>query len=104
MAMCSPDRWRGALDDLEMVALWLCEIVIADLAQCTALAGVLHAGPDEGGVEIVAAIGENRPGCDAAPQSCHLVEVLGPDRSREPVRAVVHECHGFFVVGDLHDP
>jgi hypothetical protein len=67
-------------------------------------AGVLDAGPGEGGVEVVAAVHEEGAGLDAGAEGDgRRLGVGGPDGGGEAVGAVVHVADGFGVAVDGQD-
>src|SRR6267143_4608940 len=68
-----------------------------------ALAAVLHAGPGERRVEVVAAVHEEGDGLDPSPDAQGALLVARPDGGGEAVRAVVHQPHRLVVVRHLGD-
>src|ERR1700712_1181504 len=89
----TPRLGRGPSNFPQMIALRLRQILVADFAERTTLAGLLDPGPHQSRIEIVAAVGIDRAGFDTGAEPCGRVEILGPQRGREPVGAVVHQRH-----------
>src|SRR5512140_2875800 len=71
----------------------------AVLRQRHALAGVLHAGPREHRIEVVAAVHEDRPRRDLRPDAEGALLVARAVRGGQAGRAVVHQADGLVVVG-----
>src|SRR6266850_5520393 len=68
-----------------------------------ALAGVLHPGPGQQRIEVVAPVHEEGAGLDLRPDAEGAVLVARPDRRGEAVGAVVHQPDRLVVVRDpLH--
>src|SRR5690348_2928049 len=65
------------------------------------LAGVLHAGPGQHRVEVVAPVHVERARLDLRADAEGALLVARPDRRGQAVRAVVHQPHRLVVVRDL---
>src|SRR5678815_4644775 len=79
------------------------ERLVAQHRQCTAASGVLHAGPGERGIEVVAAVHENRSGLDAVADVDGGFFVFRPDGGGQAEIGVVHQRDRFFVGIDGHN-
>jgi hypothetical protein len=55
------------------------------------MAAVLDAGPGQLGIEVVAAVHVDRTGGRAVRKRLAVLDVLGPYRRRQAIRAVIHE-------------
>src|SRR6185436_6584589 len=93
--MTAEFNFPAELDFPQMIALRPRQRLIADLAERRAAAGVLHTGPGEARIEIVAAVHVDGAGLDLSADALGRIHVAGPDRSREAIGRIVHQADGF---------
>src|SRR5450631_3543406 len=108
-----PPRWwsdnsscranSNSCDYLEVVGLRPRQLLESDARQGAAAPGILDAGPGECGIEIVAAVEENRAGLERVAERFGARGVCRENRGREAEFAVVNQPQRFSVRRNLHD-
>src|SRR4030095_5778806 len=86
-------NWAGSFEAPQMEGAGPGHALESPSAERGAAAARLEAGPGQARIEIVAAIGEHRPGLNAQRQSLRRFGIASPHRSRQPEVAVVSHTH-----------
>ena len=79
------------------------QIMKANFRQGATTPGIFTAGPAQGRIKIVTSVHKHRACVELIGNICGAIKIRRPQRSGQPVLAVIHQCNGLGVIMHFHD-